>query len=80
MGIGILKGFLKTDRIKLGNIDIKSVYVGRNLVWPDKSGPTPDPDIDIDDLIAALSCITTGHWEDVLPWNDKTPWMDKVYF
>jgi len=70
--MGIAVGRLKAKSVKWGILNIKSVYVGEELVWPEAI-----PDLDPAELIAVLSCITMGYWQDVLPWNDETPWMDK---
>ena len=62
-----------TRVIKYNNINMLAVYFEDKLVWKKYV-----PELDLDQLMLVLSCISFGHWYDHLPWNDNLPWVDDV--
>lgn len=74
--MGIKLNSRDTQAIKYNTVDMLAVYFGDKLVW--KKFVPEDDFINPDDLTLVLSCISFGHWYDLLPWNDNMPWVDKV--
>ena len=75
--MGIKRNNLDTNAIKYNDINIWAVYFGDKLVWK-RDVPDPGEIENPDDLALVLSCISFGHWYDLLPWNDNMPWVDNV--
>ena len=67
--MGVSVGNLALRDAKIGGRQVYEIYLGDIFLWPQY-------ELKLDELKAALSCISLGEWIDIFPWKDELPWAD----